>query len=55
MVGLFGRDGLQHRTDFIAFQVIHRADWSTLNGNSQGALGFFVRFRQACMTPPARD
>jgi hypothetical protein len=42
--GLFGRDGPQHRTDFIAFKVIHWAGWSALNGYSQYALGFFDLF-----------
>jgi hypothetical protein len=39
-----GRDGLEHRADFIAFQVIDCAGWSALDGYRQEPLGFFDLF-----------
>jgi hypothetical protein len=41
MVLPMSRNCLQHRADFVSFQVVDSAGWSTLGGYSQKALAFF--------------
>ena len=44
MVLPMSRHSLQHRADFVAFQVIYSAGWSALGGYSQKALALFNGF-----------
>jgi len=41
MVLPMSRDSLKHRADFVSFQVVDSAGWSTLGGYRQKALAFF--------------